>query len=95
MLDFRDNYAAHRTLQEPFPAPPCFDKALEVVFIYDKWLRKDMEYATIMEPPLQESYREFISESEQPLRELLRTSVLYASNCCNEDEPTCAISTTP
>lgn len=95
MLDFRDNYAAHRTLQETFPAPPCFDKALEVVFIYDWWLRKDMEYATMAEPPLQESYKELLLGVKPPLRELLRTSLLYTPSLCKENEPTCAICTSP
>lgn len=47
---FRNEYAAHRN---NFKGPiPKFDTALEVAFVYDRWVRKVISPDTFAEPPL-------------------------------------------
>ena len=39
MLEFRNNFAAHRSLKPNMPVP-SFDAALKVAFYYDEWVRR-------------------------------------------------------
>lgn len=50
MCDFRDKYVAHSDIGDT-PVTPQFDKALEVVFTYDDWIR-DLIKPDIMEDVL-------------------------------------------
>lgn len=40
MTEFRNKYAAHRDLMNEPLVVPLFNKALDVAFYYDKWVRK-------------------------------------------------------
>ncbi len=51
---FRDNYAAHRALSYDRPVPN-FDRARDVAFLFDEWVRKIIAPDTISGPLLRES----------------------------------------
>jgi hypothetical protein len=59
MTDFRNKYAAHRTVAETYPTTPRMDTALLVATTYDgfirEWIRKSQN-AIFEEPSLQERY---------------------------------------
>jgi hypothetical protein len=38
MVSYRNQYAAHRDPRRRWPAPACFDHALDLAFAYDEWL---------------------------------------------------------
>lgn len=55
MVTFRNQYVAHRdfTIQRPVP---IFDRAVEVAFFYDSWIRRLIAPDILDEPPLSELY---------------------------------------
>ncbi|OIR05799.1 hypothetical protein GALL_119250 [mine drainage metagenome] len=53
MKHFRDNYAAHRTLNN-LCTTPHLDMALKVAYFYDDWIREVISPHTFDEPPLKE-----------------------------------------
>lgn len=53
VVDFRNNYAAHRALEFSSPVPHL-DTALKVVNYYDKWIRRVISPDTFAEPLLEE-----------------------------------------
>jgi len=57
MVTFRNKYVAHRdfTIRRPVP---LFDRALEVAFFYDSWVRQLISPDILDERPLREIYAE-------------------------------------
>jgi len=54
MINFRNNYAAHRALGFSSPVPN-FDLALRVAYFYDDWIREVISPDSFYEPSLKES----------------------------------------
>jgi len=54
MVRCRNRFAVHRDIDQGWPAPPCFDAALSVVFVYDDWLR---EQGHLTRRPLRDLYQ--------------------------------------
>lgn len=52
IVDFRNNYAAHRALEFSKPVP-SFENALKVAYYYDNWIRKVIWPDTFDEPSLE------------------------------------------
>lgn len=66
MVSFRNNYVVHR---DKFKGKvPSFDKALEVAFAYDEWIR-DLFPGAWGEPPLERS----VAEAEKMVKQFLET----------------------
>lgn len=55
MVMFRDQYVAHRDFTRRNPVP-LFDRALEVAFFYDTWVRRLIAPDILDTRPLRESY---------------------------------------
>lgn len=55
MIAFRDQYVAHRDFTNRSPVP-LFDRALEVAFFYDSWVRKLIAPDILDTRPLREIY---------------------------------------
>ena len=76
MVDFRNEYVAHRELTYNKPVPNL-DRALEVVYVYDGWIRDIISPDILEEPPLKESAAE-LQQSIKPLvTELLTRTKQY------------------
>ena len=76
MVDFRNEYVAHRELTYNKPVPNL-DRALEVVYVYDGWIRDIISPDILEEPPLKESLAE-LQQSITPLvTELLTRTKQY------------------
>jgi len=70
MLEFRNKYAAHRELDYRKPVP-SFDTAMDIVFYYDRWIRKVISPDTFEEPPLVDTARDLKARFEVLSRQLL------------------------
>jgi hypothetical protein len=71
MTDFRNDYAAHRTVAETYPTTPRMDTALLVATTYDGCIReliKNSENAIFEEPSLQERYDRVTRTSQKFLK---------------------------
>jgi hypothetical protein len=55
MVTFRNQYVAHRDLTNQGPVP-LFDRALEVAFFYDSWVRELIAPDILDTRPLRETY---------------------------------------
>ena len=55
MVTFRDQYVAHRDFTSRNPVP-LFDRALEVAFFYDEWVRRLIAPDILDTRPLREVY---------------------------------------
>jgi hypothetical protein len=66
MVNFRNEYVAHRELGYNKPIP-YLDRALEVAYIYDEWIRDIISPDVFEEPPLKES----VTELQQSIRPLV------------------------
>ena len=65
IVDFRNNYAAHRALGFPSPVPH-FDMALKVACYYDNWVRIVISPDIFDEAPL-EAFALTLAQSVEPL----------------------------
>ena len=65
IVDFRNNFAAHRALEFSSPVPH-FDAALKVAYYYDNWVRKVISPDTFAEPLL-EVFALTLAQSTKPL----------------------------
>ncbi len=65
IVDFRNNYAAHRALGFSSPVPH-FDMALKVGYYYDNWVRDVILPDIFDEPPL-EAFALTLAQSVEPL----------------------------
>lgn len=63
MCAFRDCYVAHTDAEKDTPTFPSLDKALEIAFIYDEWIRALISPDTIEEELLQNKYESFRQEA--------------------------------
>jgi len=88
MKDFRDKYVAHREVNFK-ESVPNFDKALEVTFVFDDWVRdfiysinlRDNTITSFGEPPLRES-GERLKESIKPFfQTLMEQTIEYHKSC--------------
>jgi len=59
MVTFRDQYVAHRDFTNSNPVP-LFDRALEVAFFYDAWVRRLIAPDVLDIRPLKEIYENAI-----------------------------------
>jgi hypothetical protein len=64
MCTFRDRYVAHLDFDK-IPPVPFLDKALQVAFAYDAWIRKQIEPDIIDDPRLEQLYDNWLAESSQ------------------------------
>lgn len=66
MTDFRNNYISHRTLEDLTPVP-FLDKALEIVFCYDTWIRRiiDCDFSDLL--PLEKLFIQYSSDIDDTL----------------------------
>ncbi len=76
IVDFRNDYAAHRALEFSRPVPH-FDMALKVACYYDNWIRNVISPDIFDEPPL-EAFALTLTQSVQPLVK----SSLIELDCC-------------
>jgi hypothetical protein len=60
MNDFRNQYAAHCEIEFKKPVPD-FSIALDVLFLYDDWIREIISPDTMEEPPLKTSMEKLMS----------------------------------
>lgn len=67
MVDFRNNYSAHRALRFERPVP-VFDLALEIAFFYDSWVRDVIQPDVLDEPPLKQLVDDFQKKVEEEVR---------------------------
>jgi hypothetical protein len=70
MTEFRNKYAAHRTVEGTYPPVPMVDTALLVAIAYDDWLRSRIQ-ASFSEPSLQKRYQRLTRTSPHALREAM------------------------
>lgn len=88
MKNFRDKYVAHREVNFK-ESVPNFDKALEVTFVFDDWVRdfiysinlRDNAITTFGEPPLRES-GERLKESIKPFFQILMEQTIEYHKSC-------------
>jgi hypothetical protein len=66
MVDFRNEYVAHRGLSYKKPVP-YLDPARDVAYVYDRWIRDVISPDVLEEPPL----REFVPELQHSVRPLV------------------------
>jgi hypothetical protein len=72
IIDFRNNYAAHRALS-PYDKPvPEFDTALAVAHSYDGWVRRVVQPATLAEPLLSAFEARLTRTTAELVRKLLK-----------------------
>jgi len=88
MKSFRDKYVAHREVNF-IESVLNFDKALEVAFVFDDWVRdfiysidlRDNTFTYFEEPPLRES-GERLKESIKPfVQVLMEQTIEYHKSC--------------
>jgi len=77
MVNFRNEFAAHRELKYKKPVPN-FDYALKVVYYYDQWIREIIAPDTFEEPLLKETAKKLDKT------ELLINSLMVSSKEYNE-----------
>ena len=66
MTRFRNEFAAHKKVDGEYPPVPMMDRALQVVKIYDDWLRMNIQ-AIFAEPSLQARYKRLSTTIERTL----------------------------
>ena len=76
MVGFRNKYVAHRELNYYIPVP-LMDRALEVAYIYDGWIRSVISPDCFEEPPLKESIVELQSSIKPFVTRLLIMTKQY------------------
>lgn len=76
MVDFRNEYVAHRELTYNKPVPNL-DRALEVAYVYDGWIRDIISPDILEEPPLKESLAELQLSMKPLVTELLTRTKQY------------------
>jgi len=64
MRTFRDSYVAHLDFDK-IPSVPFLDKAIQVAFAYDEWIRKQIEPDVIDEPRLEQLYDRWLAQAKQ------------------------------
>jgi len=70
MTTFRNNFAAHRIVEEKYPSVPKMDTALLIAATYDDWFRSSIE-ASFGEPSLRARYDRLIRVSGEPFIKLI------------------------
>ena len=70
MVDFRNGYVAHHELNYKKPVP-YLDRALEVAYVYDGWIRDIISPDILEEPPLNEGAAELQRSIKHLVIELL------------------------
>jgi len=78
MVDFRNEYVVHRELNYKKPIP-YLDRALEVAFVYDRWIRDIISPDILEEPPLNESAAELQRSIKPLVTELLTKTKQYGT----------------
>ena len=78
VVDFRNNYAAHRALEFSNPVPHL-DIALKVVNYYDKWIRRVISPDTFAEPLL-DAFSLNLGQSVAPLVSQLMRATASSGN---------------
>jgi len=73
MVAFRDEYVAHRDFAIRRPVP-MLDRALEVAFFYDSWVRQIISPDIFDERPLRETYAESSSHVASEVASAVRAS---------------------
>lgn len=76
MVNFRNEYIAHRELNYNKPVP-YLDPALEVAYVYDGWIRDIISPDVLEEPPLKESVTELQRSIKPLVTELLTKTKQY------------------
>jgi hypothetical protein len=76
MVDFRNEYIAHRELNYNKHVP-YLDRALEVAYVYDGWIRDIISPDILEEPPLKESAAELPQSIKPLVTELLTRTKQY------------------
>ncbi len=73
ITDFRNKFAAHTELG--FNAPvPSFDKALQIAFFYDKWIRKLIRPDHFAEGDLKLFTENLLKKIDEPLTSIVSSS---------------------
>ena len=70
MTDFRNKYAAHNDIEYNQPVPD-FAKALNIVFFYDRWIRKLISPDSLAEGSLKLIAENLSKKAEQPLMNIV------------------------
>jgi hypothetical protein len=70
MVSFRNEYVAHHELSYRKPVP-YLDRALEVAYVYDRWIREIISPDIFEEPPLEEFATQLLNSIKPLVAELL------------------------
>jgi hypothetical protein len=76
MVNFRNEYVAHRELAYNKPVP-YLDRALEVAYVYDGWIRDIISPDVFEEPPLKESASKLRKSIKPLITQLLTKTKEY------------------
>lgn len=85
ILDFRNNFAAHRTLDYNKPVP-FLDNTYRIALYYDEWIRKIILPDQFEEPPLEESCNIFKEKINLFAKNILLTTESFEKNITNSNK---------
>jgi hypothetical protein len=82
VLSFRNKYVAHHELEHSQPVP-ILDRALELAFYYDDWIRKAIAPDILYEKPLRELVEQLRHDVEEELSAAMQAFVVEHISTAN------------